>query len=341
MDRFSRHITSLLYAYDCVILPGLGGFVKHRQSAYYDENNGTFMPPCDAIGFNSQLKLNDGLLIQSYMKQEAISFENAKQQVEHCIQEIVQSIESTGSCTLTGIGTLYQEDGIVKFDNISSNNFSLEYYGFCKFPQTKFMGKAMPQEKDRSSKHRIFSLTPQVRGNRFSQKESRGKFSMSLSRSVIIVATIIGFIFFTNNRIELVKSHDAFQQNATLMGGFVFGNQKFAIEQNVQKDDKKNESEILEKEPEESNIQKSSVALQHKQEYTIVLASAITKKNASLYIDELRAEGFDKACFYEKNGMKRVIYSSYETEDEARNALNALRTKGKIFSDAWILHIGA
>ena len=340
MDQFSKHIVSLLYTNDCVILPGLGGFVKQRKSAYYDESGGMFVPPCDVIGFNSQLKLNDGLLIQSYMKTEAITFESAKLLVEKRIAEIVQSLESTRSCTLGGIGTLFIENSSVNFKSLAFNNFSLEYYGLGKFSQTKLVDMAMSQEKHRSLKPCTLSLNAPTNGSRSSLEMSKGRESMFLRSFFVVIVTIIGFIFFTNNRIEIVSSHDVFQQKASLMGCFVSEGQKSPIESNTSKEIKKNKSEILEKETAKV-IQKSSAALQPTQEYTIVLASAITKKNALTYIDELQDRGFDKARFYEKNGMKRVIYSSYEKEDDARKALNELRAKSEMFSEAWILHIGA
>ena len=35
MIELSRHIESLLLDNDCVIVPELGGFIAHYQSAYY------------------------------------------------------------------------------------------------------------------------------------------------------------------------------------------------------------------------------------------------------------------------------------------------------------------
>ena len=66
MIELSQHIEVLLLENDCVIVPGLGGFVAHYTPAIQVEEN-VFLPPTRTIGFNPQLKLNDGLLVQSYM----------------------------------------------------------------------------------------------------------------------------------------------------------------------------------------------------------------------------------------------------------------------------------
>lgn len=72
--EFARHIEILLLDNDCVIIPGLGGFVAHHISARYDEDDGLFLPPYRTLGFNPQLTLNDSLLAQSYADAYDISF---------------------------------------------------------------------------------------------------------------------------------------------------------------------------------------------------------------------------------------------------------------------------
>ena len=66
MIALARHIESLLLKHDCVIVPDFGGFVTQQVSARYVEDEGLFLPPYRSVGFNGCLKLNDGLLAQSY-----------------------------------------------------------------------------------------------------------------------------------------------------------------------------------------------------------------------------------------------------------------------------------
>ena len=68
MIELSKHIEVLLLENDCVIVPGLGGFIAHKRQAAYSIQKGEFMPPLRTIGFNPQLIMNDGLLVQSYMQ---------------------------------------------------------------------------------------------------------------------------------------------------------------------------------------------------------------------------------------------------------------------------------
>ena len=64
MNELSRHIEVLLFENDCVIIPNFGGFVTHYTPSKRDVKENLFIPPTRVIGFNDQLKLNDGLLVQ-------------------------------------------------------------------------------------------------------------------------------------------------------------------------------------------------------------------------------------------------------------------------------------
>ena len=56
------HIERLLLVHDCVIIPGVGGFVLQTLSAKYQEKDHLFCPESKEIVFNPMLKHNDGLL---------------------------------------------------------------------------------------------------------------------------------------------------------------------------------------------------------------------------------------------------------------------------------------
>lgn len=65
MIQIESHIEKLLLSHDCVIVPGIGGFVTRFEGSYVDGDE--ICPPYRSVSFNSQLKDNDGLLAQSYM----------------------------------------------------------------------------------------------------------------------------------------------------------------------------------------------------------------------------------------------------------------------------------
>ena len=61
MIELAQHIEVLLLENDCVIVPGLGGFVAHYTPAMRVAEENVFLPPTRIIGFNPQLKMNDAV----------------------------------------------------------------------------------------------------------------------------------------------------------------------------------------------------------------------------------------------------------------------------------------
>ena len=52
MIELVKHIEILLLENDCVIVPGLGGFIAHNRPAQYCTETNEFCPPLRTIGFN-------------------------------------------------------------------------------------------------------------------------------------------------------------------------------------------------------------------------------------------------------------------------------------------------
>jgi hypothetical protein len=107
MIELSKHIEVLLLENDCVIVPGLGGFIAHKRQAAYSIQKGEFMPPLRTIGFNPQLIMNDGLLVQSYMQAFNTDFPDATRRIEKTVAEIKDQLYQQGQVTLHNVGTIY------------------------------------------------------------------------------------------------------------------------------------------------------------------------------------------------------------------------------------------
>ena len=77
----AHYISELLFLHDCVIVPEFGGFVGNKKSAQLNKTTGTLTPPSKQILFNTNLKINDGLLITHIVNKEGITQKIAKQNV--------------------------------------------------------------------------------------------------------------------------------------------------------------------------------------------------------------------------------------------------------------------
>lgn len=107
MITLSRHIELLLLEHDCVIVPGLGGFIANHMDAHYDqEGDRTFLPPYRTVVYNQQLQINDGLLVQSYMAAYDASYPAAYLQMEKEITQATDTLEMTGEYIIENVGIL-------------------------------------------------------------------------------------------------------------------------------------------------------------------------------------------------------------------------------------------
>ncbi|MBP5628354.1 MAG: SPOR domain-containing protein, partial [Bacteroidaceae bacterium] len=73
--------------------------------------------------------------------------------------------------------------------------------------------------------------------------------------------------------------------------------------------------------------------------FTLVLASKVTAKGANHLVQELKESGFSEAQVIDDDGMTRVIYSTYPTDNDAYMAAKQLRTQHKSFRSAWVMQM--
>ena len=69
------------------------------------------------------------------------------------------------------------------------------------------------------------------------------------------------------------------------------------------------------------------------------MASQVTQRNAEIYIAQLNKADFTQARLQtsSKTNMLRVVYGTYNSQEEAIDTLRQLRKQSKQFSNAWVM----
>ncbi len=177
MIELAKHIEILLLDNECVIVPDLGGFITHYQPAHYEESEGLFVPPVRTVGFNSQLTMNDGLLIQSYMQAYHTDFSDAARIISEKVEGLKENLHKEGFAELEGIGTLHYtiygtyefrptENGILSPALYALDSFSI--HPLAALPETEETNEKAFEVKplhDLEESPRRFRLNPQWLGN--------------------------------------------------------------------------------------------------------------------------------------------------------------------------------
>ena len=104
-----KKINTLLFTHDCVIVPGLGGFVASQVAARHNAIQHTFIPPTRVIAFNVFLRQNDGLLANFISTEEKVSFRDAMKIIERYVERCFMELEAGRKFTVADIGQLYYD----------------------------------------------------------------------------------------------------------------------------------------------------------------------------------------------------------------------------------------
>jgi cell division septation protein DedD len=104
--------------------------MAHHVSASYDAEEHLFLPPSRTLGFNAQLRMNDSLLVHSYMTAYDMSYPEALRRIESEVAELKEQLHSGGSYELQDLGTLtVNDEGNYEFAPSEAGILSPAYYG--------------------------------------------------------------------------------------------------------------------------------------------------------------------------------------------------------------------
>ncbi|WP_207430464.1 SPOR domain-containing protein [Sabulibacter ruber] len=136
------HIKSLLYAYDCVIIPDFGGLITHYAPAKIHPVKHTFTPPSKRVAFNEQLKVNDGLLISTLAQKQKWPMQQAQVAVADFVQELKHQLLTQHRFELQDVGVFrYNAERKVVFENLESDNFLENSFGLPELVAKPIAGK--------------------------------------------------------------------------------------------------------------------------------------------------------------------------------------------------------
>ena len=363
--EIERHIEILLLDNDCVIVPGLGGFTAHHVEARYDESDGVFLPPLRTLGFNQQLKINDSLLVQSYIEAYDISYPEALRRIEGEVEELRQRLANDGYYEMTDIGVLeMNEDGNIIFTPCEAGILTPGLYGLSSFEMQPLMAEESTASASSTQVQKpnvepapiTTTVFDQVRQKEETSANDAGQdtdndedaekticIKVSWLRNAGIAAAAAVLLFFVIFPISHsgLKNVNIGDFNGTSFFSKLMPKDSQMNNINISeiKASAKDSSRQSVKDSVKDIVKDSIKVIEPKVKsdtFCIVLASCIPQKNAERYVEQLHKKGFDKAYAMVNNKMVRVIYGNYTSETDAYNDLQKIRSNDE-FEQAWIL----
>lgn len=372
MIELARHIEILLLENDCVIIPDFGGFIAHYQPARYVKEENLYLPPVRTIGFNPQLTINDGLLVQSYMQAYHTDFPDATRMIEKEVIELKENLYKEGCTEIHGIGTLHynihnsyefhpNEDGVLSPALYGLSSFSIN--GLDKVVQTVApIGELLPKPEKRK---RTIRFHRQWIGN-----------------AVAVAAAVILFFFLsvpventyidkgnyaslgTDGLFEAIRSQSLAttlvaapqQPRKNNEGKTVIRNNQNTLKPVAVKVEKVAKAEetpaanlVLTSSSTEqpvkatpkpvatkAPVQKEVAASNKGGKYCIIVSSLATAKDAQQTLKDYQQKGYAEATIVEGNGRYRLSLCSFVDKAAAYKKLNELK-RSETFKNAWVL----
>ena len=155
MTNIDKHISDLLYWHNCVIIPGLGGFVANYAPASIHPVLHTFTPPSKNIAFNKNLQNNDGLLANHISIVENKTFHEANNIITNFADRCNDRLKSGERIEINRVGTIYSDfEQNLQFEPAMEVNYLLHAFGLTGFQSAaikrdNFQRKIEKQFKDR------------------------------------------------------------------------------------------------------------------------------------------------------------------------------------------------
>lgn len=365
MNDLAKHIEALLVDNDCVIVPGVGGFIIHYTPAVWIKENETFLPPTRMTGFNSRLKVNDGLLVQSYMTTHHTDFSKATKLMEKDVDELISALHAEGKIVLENIGQLKLSiRDMLEFTPCTASLCTPALYGWGRLGIQKLKAET-PFAAQPSSVHQVVKKDKEKSP---AKVRINAPFWSNVAAVISIIILCLALSIPVENT-EVIKGNyaqllptEAFrqmgQQSLTITPLAVQEAKVTKVEvpkpevkkAEVEKVDIKSievkKTTLPKAEPKKVEVEKTKTAEKKSARrsatttspliYHIIIASVGTAQDARNMAQTLTEQGFKNAQAIIGDGKMRVCIDSYASEAEAYRALNRYR-ENEVYKNAWVL----
>lgn len=348
MKELIAHTEFLVLQHNCVVVPGLGGFVLNYESAQVNKK-GLFVPPDVKLGFNSDLKHNDGLLANSYAQRCSISYDAACHKIDAAIKELVKELSMSAVVSFGRLGTLRSLDGRIVFEPNTNTLYFPATWGLSTvglkpldsiesipFVVEKEQAPVAPKRTMRKVLVAVGSVAaavallfaPVSRDSSLYDKVQQSGFFVVNSK-IETAKKISDVSVLTDSKTNLLSDYIEQVQQPAIHGE--------ASEKDVSEAIAANQEDVVVKQPVQpvkEEIKKVSKPLKT---YYIIVGGDTNKAQANRILTATKSKGFKGANIVSSSDRHRIYVASFDDKDKANAYLDSFRKKYPAHNDAWLL----
>ncbi len=347
--NLDKYIRELLLQHDCVILPGLGGFVANYKPAEFDGSQKTVLPPSRQILFNPNLVHNDGLLFAHVSKETDYGYKEVQAMAEVYFKTIKYEVGKGLKFSIEDLGYFFiNKARKIEFAQESTDNLLLASYGLSYLNYKEF-----DRVPGRSAKiyQAVDDTNPLVRQRRIRRWIYTGAAACLLA-GMILVPVKMGYLNLSSFDLSpvdsfrkeqpvqelLVSPPDTDTQLAELEAGSI----------EPEAGSTKSEAGSVEPETKPAAIEATTVGSEDdipaktyftsETSYHIIVGSFKGIDNARHLKQKMVDEGYEAEILTGENSFYRVSAKHYPLKEDAVTALASIRDQ-QAYKSAWILSL--
>jgi cell division septation protein DedD len=328
----THYISELLEQHDCVIIPGLGGFIGSYHPAGIHPLYHTFQPPYKKLLFNINLRNNDGLLSDHIAREEQITFAEANEKVRRYAEECLVRLKQNRQVLIRDVGRLFMgQEGTIQFDQDLRHNLLAESYGlqpFFSVPVRKTTEAKMHPAAEQTAATRRMTKKALYRPLKWAA-------ILALPVGLAILLSISGY---DRIRTSGMTYADILSSISVRLSPFSSVGEKAVpvplkhapAVKPAPVPAKETPSPAVAAEPETTLLQVTD------RPFAVIVGAFRVEENATKLIARLQGEGLAASLFdVTPGGLHRVTSGTFTDRAEALAALRAIRSNG--FEGAWLL----
>ena len=310
--QIEKHISDLLYRYQCVTVPGFGAFLTETVSAHVTGSASSFFPPKKVVSFNANVKNNDGLLANHVALQEKMSYELAVVKIGDVVNEWTYLLQNRNRVVLKNIGEISVNNEMNwVFEPANTVNYLTDSFGLTPFVSPEITREILKQEVEALEEKTPIIFTPE-------RKKDYSYLKYAAIFVVMLGAGGFGYKTYYDQQIETKTL--AVQKNV-----------QEKVQQQIQ------EATFVISAPVEAVELSVAAPVEEKMPYHLVAGAYRSEVNANKAIAELKAAGFENAKMLpiNKHNLYPVVYGSFKNLNEAQTERKNIQKSHN--AEAWLL----
>lgn len=310
--QIEKHISDLLYRYQCVTVPGFGAFLTETVSAHVTGSASSFFPPKKVVSFNANVKNNDGLLANHVALQEKMSYELAVIKIGDVVNEWTYLLQNRNRVVLKNIGEISVNNEMNwVFEPANTVNYLTDAFGLSSFVSPEITREVLKQEVEALEEKAPIIFTPE-------RKKDYSYLKYAAIFVVMLGAGGFGYKTYYDQQIETKTL--AVQKNV-----------QEKVQQQIQ------EATFVISAPVEAVELSVAAPVEEKMPYHLVAGAYRSEENANKAITELKTAGFENAKMLpiNKHNLYPVVYGSFKNLNEAQTERKNIQKSHN--AEAWLL----